>query len=152
VGTCHLFLTNQHNARQPRLEVGELNQFIFFSFEVAIGPTSTSLRILINGDSAATLDLPFKIDPAKVEPTGGVIGADLEGNNGARFDLESWALYTATLTSDELQQLAQYFSSKSHTKYAQFSGTQWMRAQPNRSFQQDDPAAKPIYRDLTAPK
>jgi len=128
-----------------------LDQFAYVAFEVAVGDNSTSLRVFVNGKSAAMLDLPFKVDPGKLDPTGGVVGADLNGNNGARFDMAEVVLYTSTLTSDEIEKLLQYFSSKPRNKFAQFNGSQWMRQMgKGHGLQQDIPEAKPIFRDLDA--
>jgi len=129
-----------------------LDQFAYIAFEVAVGDNSTFLRVFVNGKPTAALDLPFKVNPGKLDPTGGVVGADLNGNNGARFDLAEVVLYTSTLTSDEIERLLQYFSSKPRNKFVQFNGSQWMRQMGSgHGLQQEIPEVRPIFRDLDAP-
>jgi hypothetical protein len=81
------------------------------------------------------------------------VGADLTGDNGARFDLAEVVLYPSTLTSDEIKNLLQYFSTQPRTKFIQFNGAQWMRNRGSgQGLHQDMPEAKPIFRDLDAAK
>jgi hypothetical protein len=55
------------------------------------------------------------------------LGADLDGNNGAAFEVAEIAIYYLTLTNEEAKGMSDYFVSKSHQRFLQFNGTQWMR-------------------------
>lgn len=113
--------------------------------------TSFAFGVLINGNQVGTLNLPFTVNLG-VQGDTGVIGANIEGQNRARFDSVETVLYSITLTTLEVEGLIKYFSSQPRTKYIQFSGTQWMRLKGDKGFYQDLPEAKPIFRNLEEAK
>jgi len=126
-----------------------LDHFIYLSCEVAVKTNSTSLRILINGKVVGSQDLPFAVSPNRIEPTGAVIGADLNGQNGAKFDLAESVLLSQTLTSHELKDLLQHFADNKQRQCVRFSGSQWLRNQgQGKGFHQSIPEAMPTIKKL----
>ena len=83
---------------------------------------------MLDGRSVSSLELPSRMDIAPFETSSGVMGANLNGQDGARFDLFEVAIYGATLTTSEVDKLPdQYFKERTVTSFVSFSGTQWMR-------------------------
>jgi hypothetical protein len=83
---------------------------------------------MVDGTIVGSLEKPAKLEVKPFDSLGGVMGADLNGNNGARFDLFEIVVYVATLTTSETEKLKEkYFKDRTVTSYVQFSGTQWLR-------------------------
>lgn len=113
-----------HTVRAPDIPRDE---FIYLSCESALRTESTSFRVMVDGRSVGSLDLPSKMDMEPFDPANGVMGANLNGQDGARFDLFEVAVYAATLTTSEVEKLRdQYFKERTVTSFVSFSGTQWM--------------------------
>ena len=64
---------------------------------------------------------------------GGVLGADLEGKNGGRFDVTEIVTYASTLTTDSLRKMLQYLASQTYETRVAFAGKQWMRISNSQS-------------------
>ena len=130
-----------------------MEHFIFVSSEVAVRDNSTLLTVSINGTPVGRLELPFKVAPDRIDPAGAVIGADLNGQNGARFDMAESMLFSTTLTSDEFKGLLEYMRNKTSKQYVQFNGSQWLRSRGKRKgAYQDIPEAAPRLRKFEVSK
>lgn len=104
------------------------SQPIYLVCEVGVSSNSTSLRVLVNAQPVREpVTLPFRVNLGDLDLPGGVIGSDLNGNDGASFDLYELAVYGATLTEVQIAQLAEYFIKRPRTNYVAFDGNQWMR-------------------------
>lgn len=116
-----------HPIQLPIGTIVPLGEFFYLACEVGDGGQFTAIRVAVNGIEAGKLELPFRADIGALDVPGGVVGADLEGNNGAAFDMQQLALYTVTQPDVALTQLNQYFRSKEAGGFVKFSGQQWMR-------------------------
>jgi len=124
-----------------------MERFIFLSAEVAIRDRSTLLTASTNGTIVGKLELPFKVAPDRIDPAGAVIGADLNGQNGARFDMAESILSSLTLTSDEFKGLLENIRNKARKQYVEFNGSQWLRSRgKGKGAYQDSPEAAPRLR------
>ncbi|MEW6616685.1 MAG: hypothetical protein AB1401_14620 [Thermodesulfobacteriota bacterium] len=98
--------------------------------ELGIDGQSTLLRMIIDGKEIKYMQLPFKIDLGGIDVPGGVIGADLNGDNGASFEMGTMMIFRTTMMSSQIDVLTKmilnyYQSSKRH--FLSFNGNQWMR-------------------------
>jgi hypothetical protein len=113
--------------------------------ELGIDGQSTLLRMLIDGKEIKSIQLPFKIDLGGIDVPGEVVGADLNGENGASFDMSNLMVLATTLRSSQIAAIMKVNSNQSSKQhYITFNGKQWMRAnktgfrdlvQNNKSFQ-----------------
>ncbi|MCI0616783.1 LamG domain-containing protein [bacterium] len=104
------------------------SQPIYLVCEASVSSNSTSLRVFVNAQSVGEpVMLPFRVNLGDLDLPGGVIGSDLNGNDGASFDLYELAVYGATLTDEQIAKLAEYFIKRPRTNYVAFNGNQWMR-------------------------
>lgn len=104
------------------------SQPIYLVCEAGVSSNSTSLRVFVNAQSVGEpVKLPFRVNLGDLDLPGGVIGSDLNGNDGASFDLYELAIYGATLTDEQIAQLVEYFIKRPRTNYVAFDGNQWMR-------------------------
>lgn len=147
--TLALIATNgeTYNVRVAAENV-PLDQMLYLSCEVGFGEHSTFLRVLINSNQVSIVNLPFKV-LASIDTTGGVMGADMDGKNGATFDVAEVMKYGTTLTSSDVKQLLEYFSNKKRKQIVQFNGKQWLRQGKDRGFHQDISEAMPRIQVLS---
>ena len=125
-----------------------LGEFFYLGCEFGIDGQSTQLLVLVDGKERGFIRLPFRVDIESLDVPGGVVGADLNGNNGGSFDLKEVIAYSKTLDGKEVQDIAQYFQGHSNVPHVEFRGKQWMRVRSVRShdLKQLDPSAAPIFR------
>ena len=120
---------------------------IYLACEVGVRPNSTFLRVLVNGRQVGAVDFPLKIETGTINTAGGVLGADLNGKNGARLDVYEIVAYTSTLTTYETQRLLSYFSEHLPKQFVSFDKNQWMRfGGPKGGLHQILPEARPQLR------
>lgn len=137
-----------HNIQLPIGSKGvPFGKQFYLICELGIDGQSTLLRMLIDGKEIKSIQLPFKVDYRNLDVPGGVIGADLNGENGASFDLYSTLLFETTLTSSAIDKLTK-FHFKWHQPSGQcfaFNGKQWMRINRTgrRDFVQNNPSLQP---------
>lgn len=98
--------------------------------ELGIDGQSTLLRMLIDGKEIKSIRFPFKVDLGGIDVIGGVIGADLNGNNGAYFDMGTLMIFSKTKTPSEIDattnMVLDYFQS-SKRYFMPYRGERWMR-------------------------
>ncbi len=124
-----------------------LNKYIYLSCEVAISENSTQLQIMVNGQVVRTENLPFKIDWGKWNFIGSVLGASLNKEFGASFDLSEFITYEKTLTSESKLRMYEYFKRKNRTQVISFEENQWMWIPgPKKNLQQDNPKFQPTLK------
>jgi hypothetical protein len=125
-----------------------LDQMLYLSCEIGFGERSTFLRVLINSNQVGIVSIPFKV-LAAVDTAGGVMGADMDGKNGAAFDVAEVMKYGTTLNSGDVKQLLEYFSNSERKQLIQFNGKQWLRQGKDKGFHQDISEAMPRIRILS---
>jgi hypothetical protein len=108
------------------------------------------LRILIDGEKIKSLQLPFKVNLGALDIPGGVIGADLNGENGASFDLYTIMSFKTTLISSDIAIMMNWalkYHQPSGRRFV-FNGKQWMRINEigRRDFVQKNPSLQPILK------
>jgi hypothetical protein len=125
-----------------------LGEFFYLGCEFGIDGQSTQLWVLVDGKERGSIRLPFRVDIESLDVPGGVVGADLDGNNGGSFDLKEFLAYSKTLNEKDIQNLAQYFQGHSNIPHVEFRGKQWMRVKSvgSHDLKQIDPSAAPIFR------
>lgn len=105
-------------------------QFFYLICEIGIDGQSTVFRMVINGNEIKAIQLPFKVDLGSIDLPGGVIGADLNGKNGASFDLGTMMIFKTTMISSQITILTKLVSDYYQFPCRQiikFSGNQWLR-------------------------
>jgi hypothetical protein len=134
-----------HSLRVPSGPSGvPFYELIYLACEVGVRHNSTFLRVVVNGRQVGVIDFPFKIETGTIDVVGGVLGADLNGENGARFDMYEVVAYTSTLTTSETQRLLTYFSKHRPQQFVSFDKHQWTRFRgPKEGLRQILPEAKP---------
>jgi len=98
--------------------------------ELGIDGQSTLLRMLVDGKEIKSIALPFKLDLGGIDVSDGVIGADLNGANGASFDMGTMMIFRTTMIHLQIDILTKmildyYQSSERH--FLSHNGNQWMR-------------------------
>lgn len=124
-----------------------LNSFFDVIAEIGIREQGTVMRMFINGREVQHLEIPSKVDFGKFDVHNGVIGANLQGGNGAQFDLVEFAVYGETLC-DACIDVTLKRLKQAPAKAARFSGDQWMRIQSfgrNDAHQPDPVLAPKVY-------
>lgn len=104
-----------------------LGKFCYLSCEVGINGQNTLLRVFVDGDLKERLLLPFKTDIGGLNISNGVIGADLNGENGAAFAIEEFIVRNVTASNRVIEGITKYFAEEPHTSHIQGNGSQWMR-------------------------
>ena len=127
-----------------------LARFAYCCCELGIGAGTTEMRMFLDGNEMASLQLPFKTDIGDLDVPNAVIGGDLAGDNNATFDLAETLIYSSTLLSAELKHNAKYMLTKTRSAYVEFNGNQWMRLADAplgaRHALQPDSTHAPTYR------
>lgn len=128
---CLRFLDAQGETYTVKVAQGpetfQLGEFVYLAAEVGDRGHSSFLRLLADGKLLASQDLPFGVGNLPLDMAGGVLGADLGGKNGGRFDVTEIATYSSTLTTESMRKMLQYFANKTHDTWVAFAGKQWMR-------------------------
>ena len=104
-----------------------LGDFFHLGCEAGISATTTVVRIVVNGKKMREVILPFRANIGALDVDNGVLGADLDGKDGASFDLAELMVFVNTLPAIDEQNLERYFRERIRTKIVQFKGIQWMR-------------------------
>jgi len=139
----------QHSVQIPLGGDGiPLSKYFYLGCNFGIDGQSTQLWVLVDGKERGSLRLPFRVDIESLDVPGGVVGADLDGNNGGSFDLKEFAAYSRTLDDKEIKSTSDHFQGNPIRVYTEFRGKQWMRVNRigNHDAHQFDPAAAPIFR------
>jgi hypothetical protein len=117
--------------------------------ELGIDGQSTLLRMLIDGKEIKSIQLPFKVDLGGIDVPGAVVGADLNGENGASFDMGNLIVLAETLTSSQITEVIKVnYNQSSKQHFATFNGKQWMRANKTgfRDLVQNNRSLQPIWK------
>jgi hypothetical protein len=80
-------------------------KLFYLTCELGIDGQNTLLRMLVDGKEIKFIQLPFKVDLGKIDVRGGVIGADLNGNNGASFDMGTMMIFSTTMIPSQVTAL-----------------------------------------------
>jgi len=146
-----MFVDNKKEPHPVQIPLGgdgiPLGRFFYLGCELGIGGNITVLRILIDGKEARSLELPFKTDLGELDVPGGVIGADLNGTDGAWFDIAEKLVLSETVIPQKLTAMKEYFDGRPHNVYLEFRGNQWMQIQQTGNAIQEDTQHSPIFRD-----
>jgi hypothetical protein len=128
-----------------------LEQWFYLDCEVGSDGYSSEVLLFSNGEQRGSLELPFRVNVNSLDVPGGVIGADLDGNNGGAFDLSELAVYSNTLPNEAASNLQKYFAELPNTHYVEFGGNQWMRINQvgKHDATQKDASHSPIFRVVT---
>jgi hypothetical protein len=82
-------LGEQHPLQIPiTLEKFPAGKRIYLCPEVIAGDNFTIIRVSVDNKEVGFLKLPFKTKLGSLDVLNGTVGADLDGNNGASFDLD----------------------------------------------------------------
>jgi hypothetical protein len=134
-----------------------ISHFVYIACEVGVGAEFSSLRVLmegqsivVNGKNVGSVELPFRVDVAALDMPNGVVGADLNGENGASFDLVSFNAFNATLFDSEIQRFQAAYKANPPNSFVQFKGDQWMRVKAvgAHDMQQPDKKHAPTFRKI----
>jgi len=127
-----------------------LNEFFYLSCGLGLNGQTTEMIMLIDGEQKGALELPFRVDVGLLDVPGGVVGADLSGQNGAKIDIKEFFAYSKTLDDKDLDGLRNYLKMRLNTvhQYVEFNGDQWMRVNQvgRRNATQKNKKHQPIYR------
>ena len=129
-----------------------LDRFIYLACEIGVKGQSSVMRILVNGRQVRYEEMPFQVDIGALDAPGGVVGSDLQGEHGARFDLVELSMNSATYTDGDIANMLCYFQRGTpKTAYGKYSGQQWMRVKDvgRHDLIQADPTSRPTYQTLT---
>ena len=127
------FVDAKHEVHPLQLPFGSagpsIGKFAYLTCELGISGSTTELRLYCDGERIGEQILQFKTDIGSLDLPNAVLGADLNGSDGASFDIRDLAVYTATFTTENLETLAGYFDSRraEDIPYVEFGGKQWMR-------------------------
>ncbi len=129
-----------------------LDQFIYLACEIGIKSQSTIMRMAVNGRVVRYAELPFRVDVGAIDAPGGVLGADIQGQYGARFDFAELAMNASTLSEEKAaQELCWFKKGKPKDDYLKFNGKQWIRARSfgHPDFWQTNAEFAPVYTKMT---
>jgi hypothetical protein len=127
-----------------------LNEFFYLSCELGLNGQTTEMIVLVDGEQKGALELPFRVDVGSLDVPGGVVGADLSGQNGAKIDIKEFFAYSKTLDEKDLDGARNYLKTRLTAvhQYVEFNGNQWMRVNQvgRRNLTQKNKKHQPIYR------
>ena len=121
------------------------DEFAYWVFEIGNRDTSSFMTTHINGKEVSRLELGHHLSLVAVDKKGSTLGADINGRDGATFDLSEMFIYSSTLTTEEQAKLLDYVRTKRRTHYVEFSGDQWMQYSDG-AMKQGQPEAQPRFR------
>ena len=143
-----------HSIRAPIGNGGvPFGKFFYLVCELGIDGQSTLLRMIINGIEFESKRLQFKIDLGGIDTPSGVVGADLNGENGSSFDMVRLIILSETLTTPQIVELKKsmddYQSAKPNFAFIEYNGKQWMRFNKTgfRDLSQDNKLFQPIWKE-----
>jgi hypothetical protein len=122
-----------------------LDRFFDLICEVGLREKSTMMRILINGKQVRYREIPSKVNLGDFNVHGGVVGANMQGNFGAQFDVATIGISAITLCDCQADIVIKPFKTPPPA-YARYNGEQWMRVQKfGSNLEQQDPLYRPTY-------
>jgi hypothetical protein len=123
-------------------------KFFYLVCEIGIDGQSTVMRMIIDEKEFKSDRLLFKVDLGGISVPGGVVGADLNGQNCASFDMVRLIVLSTTMTTFQAAELKKsmddYVLASPHYAFIEYNGKQWMRfnksgfsdlSQDNKLFQ-----------------
>jgi len=151
------FVDAKHEIHPLQIPFGfgglSIGKFEYLGFELGISGMTTELRLFYAGNKIGEQILPFKTDVGSLNLPDSALGADLDGSNGACFDLRDWAAYSSTFATEDLKAIAEYFESRKADEipYIEFDGNRWFRYSSlphhgGRGMNQPNPSFRPRYR------
>lgn len=110
----------------PHSEKVALNKLYYLNFEVGIGEKHSFLKFFVNGQLVEKTEIDHAIALSPIDLKGAVIGADLNGNNSAKFDFGEELIFQKTMTSEQRHEVSK-FLLRVPDQWLSFQGDQWMR-------------------------
>lgn len=127
-------------------------EFVLISCDFGRSDRNAFLRLWVNERMVQQLKLPSRIDVANLKVEQGVIGANLEKELNAKFEMVHFLVYGETLTTANRQKILEYHSTNTHDRYIYFDGTKWMKHAEGIGLKQENKKYRPILRDLASRK
>jgi hypothetical protein len=127
-------------------------KFFYLVCELGIDDQSTVMRMIIDDKEFKSDKLPFKIDLGGIDIPGGVVGADLNGENGSSFDMVRLFVFSKTFTTPQIvalkKTMADYIYANPNYAFIEYNGKQWMRFNKVgfRDLSQDNKLLQPIWK------
>jgi hypothetical protein len=144
----------QHHIKAPIGNGGvPFGKFFYLLCEIGIDGQSTVMRMMIDGKEFKSDRIPFKVDMGAISVRGGAVGADLNGENCASFDMVRLMVLSTTMTTPQAIELKktmdEYVYANPHSAFIEYNGKQWMRFNKSgfSDLSQDNKLFQPTWRE-----
>jgi hypothetical protein len=91
-----------------------LGKLVYLTCDAGYTGTTSTMRILADGQVVASRELPLRVDLSAIHLPGGTLGTDRDQKNGASFTIYGLAIYDRTLTDEEMTNNRKYFMDIHH--------------------------------------